>query len=353
MMKFRKLTTVLALIAGSALISGCGTSEARNTEAAQESTVQASIPVRVTKAHRGNVFARHTGTSVLEADFEAPVVAKVEGDLVEILIEEGDTVKAGQILARLDGERLRLAMQRAGAEYRRAKKEYERNQDLLRMGLVAPGAFENLKYEADALRAAYGIARLNYDYSEIKAPIDGVIAERFVKIGNHLSINQKLFVITDPSELMLELHVPQQNLGRFGVGQTADITADAIPNETFKATVERISPRIDQGTGTFRMTLKIMDHTGILRPGMFARVAVVYDVHNDAVMVPTEAVMDEDIEKSLFVIEDGVARRRVIETGITDRDMIEILDGIDDTDTIVVVGQAGLKDGTPVTAHAG
>jgi membrane fusion protein (multidrug efflux system) len=70
-------------------------------------------------------------------------------------------------------------------------------------------------------------------------------------------------------------------------------------------------------------------------------------------MVPADAILDEDIEKSLFVIEDGVARRRIIETGITDNDMVEILEGIDDSDTVVVVGQGGLRDGTPVTQYAG
>ncbi len=142
-------------------------------------------------------------------------------------------------------------------------------------------------------------------------------------------------------------------MGRFVVGQPADIKADALPAEMFEATIERISPRVDQTTGTFRVTLRILDQSGNLRPGMFARVAVVYDVHSDAVMVPAIAILDEDIEKSLFVIEDGVARRRVIETGITDRDMVEILKGISESDTVVVIGQGGLRDGTPVSEHAG
>ena len=352
-MKFWKYLSVFTLLVGSVALSACGTSAASSADAAAEPTVQASIPVGVMQVHRGDIYARHTGTSVLEADFEAPVVAKVEGDLVEILVEEGDWVKNGQVLARLDGERLKLAMERAGADYRRAKREYERNQNLLDLDLVAPGTFDNLKYEAAALKAAYEIARLNYGYTQVKAPIDGVIAERLVKTGNHLQPNQQLFVITDPSQLILELHVPQQNMGRFGAGQAADIKADALPSEMFKATVERISPRIDQSTGTFRVTLRVHDRSGILRPGMFARVAVVYDVHNDAVMVPVDAILDEDIEKSLFVIEDGIARRRIIETGITDRDMVEILKGINDADTVVVVGQGGLRDGTPVTEYAG
>ena len=353
MMKFWKYLSVFVLFAGSAAISGCGTSAASSADAKAESAVQASIPVGVKRVLRGDIYARHTGTSVLEADFEAPVVAKVKGDLVEIMVEEGDRVKAGQVLARLDGERLKLAMERAGAEYQRARKEYARNQNLLELDLVAPGTFENLRFEAEALKAAYEIARLNYGYTRIKAPIAGVIAERLVKTGNHLQVNQRLFVITDPSQLMLELYVPQQNMGRFSVGQTADIRADALPAEVFEAAIERISPRIDQKTGTFRVTLRILDQSGVLRPGMFARVAVVYDVHNDAVMVPVEAILDEDIEKSLYVIEDGVARRRIIETGITDRDMVEILEGISDSDTVVVVGQGGLRDGTLVTEHAG
>ena len=260
-MKFWKYLSVFVLLVGSVALSGCGSSEASSADAAVEPAVQALIPVGVKRVNRGDIFARHNGTSVLEADFEAPVVAKVEGDLVEILIEEGDTVKAGQVLARLDGERLKLAMERAGAEYRRARKEYDRNQNLLELDLVAPGTFENLKYEAAALKAAYELARLNFSYTHVKAPIDGVVAERLVKTGNHLQVNQQLFIITDPSQLMLELHVPQQNMGRFVVGQPADIKADALPAEMFEATIERISPSIDRTTGTFRVTLRILDRT--------------------------------------------------------------------------------------------
>jgi len=353
MTNFWKSISILVLLAGSAVLSGCGASEASSADTATATTIKPSIPVGVAVAYRGDIFARHNGTSVLEADSQAPVVAKVGGDLVEILGEEGDRVKAGQILARLDGQRLKLEMDRAGAEYRRSRQEYERNLRLLDLGLVAPGTFDDLKYETEALKAAYDIASLNHDYTLIKAPIDGIIAERLVKTGNHLRQNQKLFVVTNPSQLLLKLYVPQQNMGRFGAGQIAEIKTDALGSQSFKATVERISPRIDEATGTFRVTLRILDHTGVLRPGMFARVAVVYDVHSDAVMVPAEAILEEDIEKSVFVVEDGVAQRKVVVTGITDENLVEILDGVSDEDTVVVVGQGGLRDGTPVTEHAG
>ena len=114
-MKFWKYLSVFVFLVGSVALSGCGSSEASSADAAVEPAVKALIPVGVKRVNRGDIFARHNGTSVLEADFEAPVVAKVEGDLVEILIEEGDTVKAGQVLARLDGERLKLAMERVGS----------------------------------------------------------------------------------------------------------------------------------------------------------------------------------------------------------------------------------------------
>lgn len=351
----KALFLALALSA-SVFVSGCGSSEASSDET-QAATVTA-IPVSTAPAQRGSIVARYTGTSVLEAHNEAPVVAKVKGDLTEIFVEEGDEVVAGQVLARLDGKRMKLDMEQAGAELRRVQQEYQRNQKLIELDLVSEDALESLQFDVEALRAAYQLARINYGYSEIKSPIDGVISERFVKLGNHVTTNQKLFQVTDPDRLMLEVYVPQREMRRFAVGQTADLFADALPDQIFGARVERISPRIDEETGTIRVTLYVNVQDGdtqsrSLRPGMFTRVAVVYDVHSDVIMVPLAAVVGEDLTTSLFVIEDGVAKRRTIETGIADRDMIEVINGINDDDKVVVVGQGGLKDGTNVSEHAG
>ena len=131
-----KVLIVLAsAIAASALLTGCGVSEANVEQTAEEATT-ASIPVGVASSERGQIVALYAGTAALEAEYEAPVVAKVGGEIVKILVEEGDSVEEGQILAQLDGRKFKLIMDRARADLDKLAQDYERNMELNKSGLV-------------------------------------------------------------------------------------------------------------------------------------------------------------------------------------------------------------------------
>lgn len=337
--------TVVSAVGATAVLSGCGVGEARVPEEKPEAT---PIPVSVVPAEIGFVQALYSATATLEADAEAPVVARTGGDITAILIEEGDYVEAGQILARLDGARQRLATVQARANHQKLLQEYKRNLELLDKGLVSAGAFENIKYEVDALEAAYELARLDLSYTEIRAPISGVVSERLVKLGNTVDNNEILFRIADPASLIAALHVPQRELYRFRAGQVAEMSADALPGDIYAARIQRISPTVDADNGTFKVTLEVNEAEHQLMPGMFTRIKIVYDTHDNAVIVPAAAVLNEDSVKSLFVVEDGVARRVDVTTGYASRDRVEIVAGIDENAKVVVIGQNGLKDGARV-----
>ncbi len=337
--------TIFPTLAATAVLSGCGVGEAKVPE---EKAEAAPIAVSVAPAEFGDVRALYGATAALEADAEAPVVARTGGDITAILIEEGDHVKAGQVLARLDGARQRLAAEQARANHRKLLQEYKRNLELRDKGLVSAGAFENIKYEVDALEAAYELARLDLSYTEIRAPISGVVSERLVKLGNTVNSSKVLFRITDPESLIASLHVPQRELYRFRAGQAAEMSADALPGVTYAAQIQRISPTVDAANGTFKVTLEISEAEHQLMPGMFARINIVYDTHDNALTVPAAAVLDEDSARSLFVVEEGVARRIDVITGYVSGDRVEILSGIDENARVVVIGQNGLKDGARV-----
>ncbi|MGB5248596.1 MAG: efflux RND transporter periplasmic adaptor subunit [Gammaproteobacteria bacterium] len=343
-------TRIICLTAPLALaLSACGVGEASVTAEPPEAT---PITVVTSTARRGEAFAVYAGTVNLEAEGEAAVVAKVAGEIVEVLVEEGDAVVSGQVLARLDGDKLQLMLDQALADLNQLKQEYRRNVQLHERGLVSEGAFENLRFQLDALDAAYRLARLELAYTEIRAPIDGVVTERMGRAGNTAMVGEPVFRISSPDKLVAYLHVPQKDLYQFEAGQTARLTLDALPGEEHTARVLRISPSIDAGSGTFRITLEIDSQTQTLRAGMFARVQVVYDVHSDAILVPLDALLEEDAETAVFVFEDGVAKRRVVGTGLASDESVEVLTGLQGSEEIIVVGQAGLKDGTPVTRES-
>ncbi len=352
MHEFRWLTAlaVIFLLIG---LGGCqpagdASDPAASAEAGENDEEAAPVPVEVDGAVRDEVVAIYTGTAALETDEDAMVVAKVSGEVESISVEEGDTVRAGQVLARLDGDRLRLEMERARANLAKLEQEYKRNTQLKERGLVSATAFEDIKYEMDALRAAFNLARLEVSYTEIKAPVDGVVAQRFIKVGNTLAVNDPVFHITGLDPLIAYLHVPEKEFRKLAAGQSAEVRVDAIPDKGFAGVIERISPVVDPQTGTFKVTLNVTDPSGRLKPGMFGRFNVVYDRREDTLLVPRVAMVDDESEHALFVVENGKAVRRQVRTGYPQGDQIEIVEGLDGTEEIVVVGQNGLKDGMDV-----
>ena len=329
------------------LIGACQSEQTADTESAEDETPP--VPVEITQPLRGDVYAMYTGTAPIEAFAEANVIAKVGGEIRELLIEEGDEVKKGQVLARLDGDRLRLELNESEAKLRKLQREFERNVDLQAKGLISDGDFEKIKYEMEALEAAFNLASLELDYTQIRAPIDGVIAERFVKLGNSIAEGEALFRVTSLDPLVAYLHVPEREYRRIGAGQPVGIEIDALPGDPIIASVSRVSPVVDPQTGTFKITVEIVDKQRRIKPGMFGRIGVIYDVHEDALQIPRSAIIEYDGAESIFVIEDGRALRKNVTTGYGSRGMIEVTSGLGEAEQVIVVGQANLKQDSPVT----
>lgn len=310
------------------------------------------IPVETAPVDRDDVYAVYSGTSALEAFDEAEVVAKVGGELRSILVDEGDVVERGQLLARLDGDRLRLELEQARANLAKTEQEYKRNVELHEKGLLAAGAFETLKFELDALQAAYELAKLEYDYTEIRAPIDGVISERMVKLGNTIAVSTPVFRITDLDPIVSYLHVPEKEFGKIAVGQPVYLSIDALPGKRYTGAVERISPVVDSGTGTFKVKVEVEDDGTGLKPGMFGRLDIVYESRPARLLVPREAVVATESGSAVYVVKDETAERRKVETGVAWQGRLEVVSGLSENEQVVVVGQAGLKDGARVRVVA-
>lgn len=343
----RKLVFLTVLLGGSAALSACGEGQASVTTAAEAET---PVPVETTTPHRSDIYATYAASASIDSDADAPVTARVAGEVVELLVEEGDFVAAGQVLARIDGERLRLEMLAAKANLQRASKDYERNTDLHRRGLISTSMYEGLKYDLESLRATYELKRLNFDYSNIRATIPGIVAARMVKSGENLNIGQVAFRITDTSELIAHLQIPQVELARINAGQEAMLEVAAMPGKRFAATITRISPTIDMRNGTFRATATIDNSSGELAPGMFAQFAIKYAQHANALLIPSQALLDEDNETAVYVVQNGEVSRRTVSTGIENRGRVEILDGLQEDEQIIVIGHAGLREGSKVLA---
>lgn len=330
-----------AVISWVVLLAACQQGDGGPSDEEEEAP---PVPVEISSPTRGDIYAVYSGTAPIEAFAEADVIAKVEGEVKEVLVEEGDELSKGQVMARLDGDRLRLELNESQARLRKMQRDFERNKELQSKGLISEGDFEKIQFELEALEAANNLASLELDYTQIRAPIDGVVSQRFVKRGKTARVGERLFRVTSLDPLVAYLFVPEREYQRLSPGQPVVIEIDALPEERLFAQVSRVSPIIDPETGTFKITVEIQDAERRIKPGMFARLSIVYDHHENALQVPRAAIVGDDEETSVFVAADGVAIRKQVQTGFSERGMIEITSGISDDDHVITVGQVGLKD---------
>ncbi|MDH3351934.1 MAG: efflux RND transporter periplasmic adaptor subunit, partial [Gammaproteobacteria bacterium] len=289
-----------AVIACAILLGACGQS-GHEADTGENEDDKPAIPVEVGTPVRGDIVAMYSGTAPIEAFAEADVIAKVAGEVREILVEEGDDVSKGQILARLDGDRLRLELNQSQANLRKLQRDYERNVDLMNKGLISSGDFDKIKYEMEALEASYNLASLELNYTRIRAPIDGVISERFIKLGNTISVNEPAFRVTSFDPLVAYMHIPEREYRHIAEGQPVAIDIDALQGQRIFASVTRVSPVVDPRTGTFKITVEISDDERRIKPGMFGRISIVYDRHENVLQIPRSAIIEESCETSIFV----------------------------------------------------
>jgi membrane fusion protein (multidrug efflux system) len=337
-------------------LAACGNANGKDEKDAKDEVP--AVPVEVATTQRAEMAAVYTGTAPLEADRKAFVMPKVQGEIRQVLADEGKHVRAGEVLARLDGDKLRLEVALNEATMRKLERDYNRNLELQQKGLISAVSLDNLKYELEAAKANWELARLQLSYCDIRSPIEGTVTQRLdvVKVGNTVtpvggvieSGESSLFVVEDLDTLMLRVNVPERELAKLSVGQPAQLSFDAVPNKTFEGRISLISPYVRAETATFAVRIRVTGSEGLLRPGMFARVAIIYERKPDALQIPRTALLDGDGPPKVFVVQGGKAAERAVTLGLSNGAWIEVTNGLKDGEQVVVVGQGAVKPGAAV-----
>ena len=351
-----RLLLVTVVLAAALTLVACDRANGDNAKEGKEDVP--AVPVEVAATQRAEMAAMYTGTAPVESDRKALVLPKVQGEIRQVLADEGQRVRAGQLLARLDGDKLRLEVALNEATMNKLERDYNRNLELQQKGLVSATALDNLKYELAAAKANWELARLQLLYCDIRSPIDGNVTQRLdvVKVGNTVtpvggvieSGQSALFVIEDLDTLMLRVNVPERELAKLVVGQPAQLSFDAVPGHVFLGTISQISPSVNAETATFSVRIRVTQAEGLLRPGMFARVAIIYERKPNALQIPRTALLDGDGPPKVFVIKDGKAAERSVKLGLSNGAWIEVTEGLKDGEQVVVVGQGAVKPGAAV-----
>lgn len=336
------------VLASAAGLGGCG-GQAQSQAVAAPATPRGT-PVEVAAVERGELAPVYLATAALEAEREATLLAEMAGEVVSIEVEEGDRVVAGQVLARVDHTRQALELRQIASVADRLANDVARNEALVERRMISREAYDRARYESDTQVAAVELKRLDLGKTAIRAPFAGVVTRRFIKDGQWLKREAPAFAIADFTRLQARIDVPERSVALIRPGVPVRFEADAIPGRTFSARIERIAPVVDQASGTVAAVVQVDNADFALRPGLFVRLGVNYERIADAVLVPRAALVEDDGQRHVFVVADGKARKREVRLGLADGERVQVLEGLDAGDQVVVVGQNTLVDGTTVQA---
>lgn len=363
------LLPVSGLILGLTLglgVGGCaaGDTQASESGAAEEArkAEQETVPVEVATLATGPIEEILRFSTNLEAEQSVGVYSQAARQVVELKVEEGDRVEKGQVLLRLQDDEQRNELARVEGQLARARREYQRQENLWAEKLIPEQAFNDATYELEQLELALEEARRQLSYTVVRAPIAGTVTRRLVNLGDQVTVNQHLFDLVDFDSLVARVYVPEKELVKLRPGLPARILAPALAGAEYAGRVVRLAPVVDPRSGTVKVTVGIPDWQG-LRPGLYVDVALVTDVHPEAVLVPKRAlVYDQDrvyayrlAEASENGDEGGegaqgpTVERVLVRPVLEDKEHVEPVAGILVAgDRVVIAGQAGLKDGIAV-----
>ena len=348
------LAVVLAAVLGASAVACSGgrsdADEGKDPAGSAEDgeTTEEAVPVEVEPLARGPIEAVLRFTTNLEAEEQVAVFSQAARQVRGLHVEEGDRVRKGQTLVRLEDAEQRTRLAKVKSQLDRARKEYDRQQRLFANELISEQAFNDATYELSQLELELEDAQRELSYTNVVAPISGTITRRLVNLGDQVTVNQHLFDLVDFDSIVARVYVPERQLGRLAVGQPARVTAPALGGRSWQGLVDRLSPVVDPRSGTVKVTVAIPRQEE-LRPGMYVDVALVTDVHEDALLVPKRALVYDGEQTFVYRMEDGTAERVYIAPLLEDERHVEpVGDLLSAGDRVVVAGQAGLKQGAKI-----
>jgi membrane fusion protein (multidrug efflux system) len=313
-----------------------------------ERPAQPAVPVETAVIGTDDMEAFLDGSSTLYAEETVDVVSQATGVVVEVLAEEGARVRKGQVLARMDYQELELAERRARSEFERLEANFARAQKLEKEELIAEEDFQQVRFDLARAEIDWQQAKLDLEHTRILSPISGTVVNREIRVGQLVRENDTVYSMVDFRSLVAPVFIPEKYLGSLRVGQPAFLDTPSLGDQKIPGSILRISPLVDGQSGTVKVTVGLKE-TASLRPGMFANVQLVLDRHQDVVVIEKRAIVYDDEQPHVFVVEDGTATRRRIDLGYQDETRAEVSAGLTPGEEIVVVGQSALKDGSAVT----
>lgn len=286
-----------------------------------------------------------TTNGTLLANEEVALRSEGPGRIVQLLIEEGKLVKAGQLLLQIDDAEFRANLQKLRTQLEFAEKDAHRKKELFAINGVSQEVLDDALTSVATLKAEIALTESKIRNCKVLAPFSGRVGLRYVSPGAYLAVGDRIATLVQENPIKVEFQVPQKYAHQVAVGQTLQFK---LGGKTYDAVVYAKEPSIDINSRTLRVRAKADNATGALLPGSFVDLTLNLEVLKNALLVPTEVIVPQLRGEKIFLMKQGQAKSVEVKTGLRTETHVQILSGVMPGDTIVGTALLALKDGMPI-----
>ncbi len=307
-----------------------------------------AVPVEAVAATSGTVILDVAAVGNLRAAESVRIRPEIPGRIAAIRFSEGQAVKQGVELVTLDATEYRAQLAESTAAAKLDALNFERAQELFKKKLISQQQYDEAAAKLAASQAKQALDQARLAKASLRAPFDGMLGLRQVSPGDYVQPGQDIVNLESIDPIKVDLRIPEAHAAQVRAGQKVEITVDAFPGRAFEGTVYALDPRVDENTRTILLRARSTNPNGELRPGMFARVRLELGRHENAVLVPEQALVPMGKDVFVYRVVDGRAVMTKVDIGQRRSAMVEIVKGVSTGDMVVTAGQMKIRDGAPV-----
>lgn len=289
-------------------------------------------------------------SGTLESNEEINIRSEISGVVESINFEEGAKVSKGQVLLRVNDIELRAQLSKARTAQQLASENQRRAKLLLEKQAISQEEFDISNADFESARAESDLIAAQLNKTTVRAPFSGTIGLRSISKGSFVTPETPIAKLVNTSQIKVTFSIPEKYVSNIKVGNSLTFTTSDA-REEYTATIYAMEPQVDLATRTLKLRAIVDNKEGKLYPGTFANVTLPLETVNDALLVPTQALIPIQNGKVIFVSKNGKAQEYKVETGTRTDSLIRIISGIKAGDTILTSGVMSLKNGTPVKVN--
>lgn len=286
-------------------------------------------------------------TGTLRAEEQVELVTEIAGKVVAVHFEEGRRVREGQILLELDASTLEAERDRIGYRLELAERREERQRELLDQGVISQDGYDLVINQVNVLRSEQRLVEAQLAKTVLRAPFAGIIGLRHISPGSYLSPQTSIATLQKLSTVKIDFSVPEKYSSRVATGEVVRFSVKGGDQE-LEAMIYAIEPSVDAETRSLLLRARCDNPGGSLLPGAFADVRLIVEEADDALAVPSIAVVPELGGRKVYVEQDGVAHERRVETGIRTGEVVQLVSGVESGERVIVTGIQQLREGLEV-----